>query len=45
MIFTNTLTGFIGTMFWSFIGFAIAAERHWAAKAAEAVAAREVQSR
>jgi hypothetical protein len=45
MIFTNTLTGFIGTMFWSFIGFAIAAERHWAAKAAEAVAATEVQSR
>ncbi|EWY37776.1 hypothetical protein N825_09350 [Skermanella stibiiresistens SB22] len=31
MIFTNMLTGFIGTMFWSFIGFSIAAERHWAA--------------
>jgi hypothetical protein len=40
MIFTNTLTGFIGTMFWSFIGLSIAAERHWAA-----AAAREVPSR
>ena len=42
MIFTNTLTGFIGTMFWSFIGFSIAAERHWAA---EPRLPREVPSR
>jgi hypothetical protein len=40
MIFSNSLTGFTGTLFWGFIGFSIAAERHWAA-----AAAREVPSR
>ncbi|UEM06861.1 O-antigen ligase family protein (plasmid) [Skermanella rosea] len=36
MVFTNMLTGFIGTLFWSFIGFSIAAERHWASQSSTA---------
>ena len=38
MILTNTLAGFIGTLFRRFIGSSTAPERHWAA-------AREVPSR